>query len=75
MKRRLFRILNFVALNILFFALYLNFVHSDHNNNFSAENNKSNNTQGAVLVSNPSEYLEKGPLNPGVQDRKHIALK
>ena len=31
MKKRVFNILNFVALNILFFAIYLNFIHKDVN--------------------------------------------
>jgi hypothetical protein len=29
MKRRITTVLNFLALNLLFFALYLNFVHKD----------------------------------------------
>lgn len=31
MKSRTFSILNFLALNLLVFALYLNFVHTDNN--------------------------------------------
>lgn len=31
MKKRAFNLLNFLALNILFFALYLNFIHKDTN--------------------------------------------
>jgi hypothetical protein len=31
MKTRLFKVLNFFALNILFFALYLNFIHKGSN--------------------------------------------
>ena len=31
MKKRVFNILNFVALNVLFFAIYLNFIHKDVN--------------------------------------------
>lgn len=31
MKRRVSKILNFIAFNLLFFALYLNFVHKDSN--------------------------------------------
>lgn len=29
MKKRAFNLLNFLALNVLFFALYLNFIHKD----------------------------------------------
>jgi hypothetical protein len=31
MKRRAFKVLNFFAFNLLFFALYLNFIHKDKN--------------------------------------------
>jgi hypothetical protein len=31
MKKRAFALLNFFALNILFFAIYLNFIHKDIN--------------------------------------------
>jgi hypothetical protein len=31
MKRRAFQVLNFFAFNLLFFALYLNFIHKDKN--------------------------------------------
>jgi len=31
MKKRIFKVLNFLALNILFFAIYLNFIHKDIN--------------------------------------------
>ena len=31
MKKRTFNILNFLALNVLFFAVYLNFIHKDIN--------------------------------------------
>jgi len=32
MKRRIRRITNFFAFNLLFFALYLNFIHKDNGN-------------------------------------------
>lgn len=31
MKRRAFNVLNFISFNILFFAIYLNFIHKDVN--------------------------------------------
>jgi len=29
MKKRVFNVLNFLSLNVLFFAIYLNFIHKD----------------------------------------------
>ncbi|MBA2745918.1 MAG: hypothetical protein H0U44_06820 [Flavisolibacter sp.] len=64
MKKRLFRILNFFALNVLFFALYLNFIHKDNNTITPVKGARTTQLQqGATLVSNPEQYLEKGPLN------------
>lgn len=64
MKKRLFRILNFCALNILFFALYLNFIHKDNNTIAPVQGARSASMQqGASLVANPEQYIEKGPLN------------
>lgn len=37
MKRRLRKIVNFFAFNLLFFALYLNFIHKDENVNYFAQ--------------------------------------
>jgi hypothetical protein len=31
MRKRAFNVMNFLALNVLFFALYLNFIHKDRN--------------------------------------------
>ncbi len=62
MKKRIHRVLNFVAFNLLFFSLYLNFVHKDKNlTEIAAAPHRSNTTsaQGTVLVSNPEEYLNK----------------
>jgi hypothetical protein len=58
MKKRLSRILNFFAFNLLFFALYLNFIHKDNNAPATASP-QSNSVQGTVLVSNPDQYLHK----------------
>jgi hypothetical protein len=72
MRRRLFRTFNFIALNILFFALYLNFVHRDQNKNFTAGNNNSNSTQGAALIITPPQEIKKVPLNAGVEDSEQL---
>jgi hypothetical protein len=60
MKKRISRILNFFAFNLLFFALYLNFIHKD-NNGQPAPTPKSAmaTAKGTVLVSNPEQYLNK----------------
>jgi hypothetical protein len=60
MKKRLSRVLNFFAFNLLFFALYLNFIHKDSNTPAPISAKSSTATvQGTVLVNNPEEYLSK----------------
>ena len=65
MKRRIRKIVNFFAFNLLFFALYLNFIHKDRAGNdiapaavVSTQNNSAAYT-GTVLVQNPEKYLSK----------------
>jgi hypothetical protein len=65
MKRRIRKIVNFFAFNLLFFALYLNFIHKDRANSDTAPavvstsaTNASAYT-GTVLVQNPEKYLPK----------------
>lgn len=41
MKRRLRRVVNFFAFNLLFFALYLNFIHKDNPNILGGEASQS----------------------------------
>ncbi|HEX2605746.1 MAG TPA: hypothetical protein VHK91_00140 [Flavisolibacter sp.] len=60
MKKRITGVLNFLAFNLLFFALYLNFIHKDA----AATDNGIHKTattsvQGTVLVSNPNQYVNK----------------
>lgn len=60
MKKRISRILNFFAFNLLFFALYLNFVHRDNSQSVPVTKTAvANVTKGTVLVSNPEQYLSK----------------
>lgn len=61
MKKRISRILNFLAFNLLFFALYLNFIHKDNNAQAApvAKTTMANNVKGTVLVTNPEQYLNK----------------
>jgi hypothetical protein len=59
MKRRIRKIANFFAFNLLFFALYLNFIHKDKITNIADPGAQHNAAafSGTVLVENPSEYL------------------
>ncbi|HET6721809.1 MAG TPA: hypothetical protein VFH07_03625 [Chitinophagaceae bacterium] len=64
MKRRIRKIVNFFAFNLLFFALYLNFIHKDRANDTApaavvgAQANNGVYT-GTVLVQNPEKLLNK----------------
>jgi len=64
MKRRIRKIVNFFAFNLLFFALYLNFIHKDRANSDIAPavvSSPATNAAytGTVLVQNPEKYLRK----------------
>lgn len=64
MKRRVRKIVNFFAFNLLFFALYLNFIHKDNvavAAVTNTENNQANTAafSGTVLAENPEQYLKK----------------
>ena len=60
MKKRVTKIANFLAFNLLFFSLYLNFVYQDKaiaggNDNQVMQSHST--TQKTTVVNNPSEYL------------------
>ena len=61
MKRRVRKIANFFAFNLLFFALYLNFIHKDKVAappvDFNVERTAA--FSGTVLVENPENYMDK----------------
>lgn len=62
MKRRIRKVVNFFAFNLLFFALYLNFIHQDKSNEPAQATVKSSSGSaytGTVLVENPEKYLGK----------------
>jgi hypothetical protein len=61
MKRRVRKIANFFAFNLLFFALYLNFIHKDRTVMAGGETTlvKAEAFSGTVLVDNPEQYTEK----------------
>ena len=58
MKRRLSKVLNFVAFNLLFFALYLNFIHKDNNGAEVIPQTSTVTAHRTVLVQNPEQYLK-----------------
>lgn len=53
MKKRISRVLNFVAFNFLFLAIYLNFIHKDSNSQpvFSSSR-KNQDIKGTIILSN-----------------------
>jgi hypothetical protein len=60
MKKRISRVLNFLAFNLLFFALYLNFIHKDSNAQATAGTKPSTPTaKGTVLVKNPDQFIKQ----------------
>lgn len=64
MKRRIRKIVNFFAFNLLFFALYLNFIHKEKAGVESVpaaavSTNSNSAYTGTVLVQNPEKYLNK----------------
>ncbi len=61
MKKRVRKIANFFAFNLLFFALYLNFIHKDKQNFPATDTTVQQPTaaafSGTILVENPEKYL------------------
>jgi hypothetical protein len=76
MKRRIRKIVNFFAFNLLFFALYLNFIHKDRANGdiapsvVSSPVTNSAAYTGTVLVQNPEKYLRKEEDEETNKDRQ-----
>jgi uncharacterized membrane protein YsdA (DUF1294 family) len=67
MKRRIRRIANFFAFNLLFFALYLNFIHKDKTVTAAIPEQTVHATasiKGTVPVTNPEKYLESKTVTP-----------
>jgi hypothetical protein len=60
MKRRIRKIVNFFAFNLLFFALYLNFIHKDSAaiQPVLVQTNAAAVFNGTAPVQNPEKYLE-----------------
>ncbi|HEX2534556.1 MAG TPA: hypothetical protein VHK69_12510 [Chitinophagaceae bacterium] len=60
MKRRITKVLNFFAFNLLFFALYLNFIHKDNSSIPPAPaTHSTSSVKGTVVVEHPEIYMEK----------------
>ena len=63
MKRRVRKIANFFAFNLLFFALYLNFIHKDKSGlpvvTQTASQQNTAAFSGTVLVDNPEQTEKK----------------
>lgn len=59
MKRRVYKVLNFFAFNLLFFALYLNFIHKDKNVQEAIQAAQGQANQETVIVENTGQYLQK----------------
>jgi hypothetical protein len=60
MKRRVRKIANFLAFNLLFFALYLNFIHKDNQSTSDTDTTVQSTAaafSGTVLVEHPEKYL------------------
>ena len=60
MNPRFFKIANFFAFNLLFFALYLNFVHKDKNvQQAIITNTQTQVASGSLTVESTEQYVQK----------------
>jgi hypothetical protein len=77
MKRRVRKIANFFAFNLLFFALYLNFIHKDKVTVVTEQSGIQNSAafSGTVLVENPEKYLEKKTEQAAATQQQPVAEK
>lgn len=63
MKKRIFNVLNFLALNVLFFAVYLNFIHKDIN------------VLPAAAAARPAHVASKNLATPELPKNQVAAVK
>ncbi|MBI1343501.1 MAG: hypothetical protein GC171_11260 [Terrimonas sp.] len=61
MKNRLRKVVNFFAFNLLFFALYLNFIHKDNSNDFANAGTHAPTYTGTVPVQNNAGVMTEKP--------------
>lgn len=63
MKRRIRKVVNFFAFNLLFFALYLNFIHKDKASvsaiPAAVQTANTASLNSTILVTNPEKYLDQ----------------
>ena len=76
MKKRVGRIVNFFAFNLLFFALYLNFIYKDKAPTIEQSTQiKQSDVTRTVLVESPSNYMEQGTETNVLTSEKDPILK
>jgi hypothetical protein len=76
MKKRVSRIVNFFAFNLLFFALYLNFIHKDKASiTEQPAQAKQADVTRTVLVENPSKYLGQGTVTNVLTNEQDLGSK
>jgi len=74
MKRRIRKIVNFFAFNLLFFALYLNFIHKDKgfSDPVPVQTNAAATFTGTVPVDDAKTSAQ---ATPGAKAEKNTSLK
>ena len=71
MNPRVFKIANFFAFNLLFFALYLNFVHKDKNVQQAISTNAHTQVAaGNLTVESTEKYVQKEKVAKNVTSEK-----
>ena len=76
MKKRVSRIVNFFAFNLLFFALYLNFIYKDKTPiTEQSTQGKQADVTHTVLVETPLKYLEQGTATNVLTNEQDPILK
>ncbi len=74
MRNRLRKVTNFFAFNLLFFALYLNFIHKDNNALDTAEAYRTSAPEGSSLkqvraVESTTSYNQISPVQASLVNR------
>jgi hypothetical protein len=79
MKRRIRKVVNFFAFNLLFFALYLNFIHKDKTSvaivPAAVQTANTASLNGTILVTNPEKYLEHKNATSTTQAQANTPVK
>ena len=73
MKSRVRKIANFVAFNLLFFALYLNFIHKDKAAAVEQmPQTKTAEFTGTVLLENSAKFQQTGSAKQGAEEKTEL---